>query len=120
MIVRGDAVKTFDFNGLSIRAYTAGQATSSSLALIDVPVGSRHQRAYSKRSDKYYFLAHGELRFTVDGEAHDLRQGDFCLIAKGVRFSYENRSKERAMLVLLHTPSFDLDSEVLLDDGEST
>lgn len=115
MIVRRDAPQPFDFDGLTIRDYTAGQKTSSSLAIIEVTAGARHQRAYSKRSDKYYYLVSGKLQFTVGGTLCVLEEGDFCLIEKGQHFSYENASMEKATLLLFHTPSFDLDSEVFVE-----
>jgi mannose-6-phosphate isomerase-like protein (cupin superfamily) len=116
MIVRRGAVKPFDFKGLSIRDLTAGQKASSSVAVIDVPPAGKHQEAYSKRSDKYYYIVSGKVRFIVAGERTELGEGDLCLIEKGERFSYENPYEEEATLVLFHTPPFDLASEVLLEE----
>ena len=57
----------FDFEGLEIRDYTADRDCSSSVAEICVPGGARHGRAWSKRSDKYYFGLQGKLSFTLTG-----------------------------------------------------
>jgi len=114
MIVKRDAVKPFNFNGLSISDYTAGQEESSSLAMIEVAAGAIHQKADSKRSDKYYYLISGKLQFTIDAESCELEKGDFCLIKKGQHFSYKNTSGEMATIMLFHTPNFNLDAEVFL------
>ncbi len=112
MIVREATVPPSDFDGLAIRDYTAGQATSSSFAVIDVGPGVAHQVAWSRRSDKYYYIVSGTLEFVDSGQTHVLSAGDFCLVARGERFSYRNVSDQPAQLCLFHTPSFDLDAEV--------
>jgi mannose-6-phosphate isomerase-like protein (cupin superfamily) len=100
-----------DFEGLAIADYTAGKELSSSIAEIAVPPGARHPRAYSKKSDKYYYVVSGHLEFDVDGRSFGLAPGDVCIILKGQRFSYRNTSEQPAKLVLVHTPAFDLESE---------
>jgi len=115
VIVRRSSVEPISFHGLRIRDYTAGLGTPSSLASIEVPPGVAHPEAYSLRSDKYYYVAAGKLTFMVDGEEQDLKPGDFCFIPRGRHFRYENRTARPATLVLVHTPSFDIDSEVLVE-----
>ncbi len=115
MIIRRDSVETISFDGLEIRDYTAGCDTSSSLAEITVPVGGRHSEAWSKRSDKYYYVIAGQIRFMLDRAEHDLAAGDSCLVPQGSHFAYENRTEKPTTLLLIHTPSFDLDSEVFAD-----
>ena len=105
-----------DFNGLRIFDYTAGQSLGSSVAAIEVAPGARHAEAWSRRSDKYYLLSSGEIRFVLGGRPHTMRAGDFCFVRKGERFSYSNESSQSASLVLVHTPSFDLREEVFVDD----
>jgi mannose-6-phosphate isomerase-like protein (cupin superfamily) len=112
VIVRHSAVAPFDFDGLAIRDYTAGHETAASFAVITVPPGAVHAEAWSRRSDKYYYVAAGTIEFVDSGEAQELSAGDFCLVAKGEHFSYRNVSGAPATLCLLHTPSFDGDSEV--------
>ena len=111
MIVRRDSVQPFDFEGLSIRDYTTGLDTRSSLAVIEVPPGARHREAWSARSEKCYYVAAGSVRFLVDGETCDLKAGDFCLVRQGQRFAYENPTETTATLVLVHTPRYDAESE---------
>ena len=112
MIVKGSGVLPSDFEGLSIRDYTAGRSTSSSFAVIDVEPGVAHQVAWSRRSDKYYYVVSGTVEFADSGQTHELSAGDFCLVVQGERFSYRNLSDWPARLCLFHTPSFDLGSEV--------
>ena len=87
MIVRMREVVPFDFGGLEIRDYTAGQPVRSLFALISVPPGSVHPEALSLRSDKYYFVVTGSVEFIDAGEACVLSAGDFCLVPQGQRFS---------------------------------
>ena len=116
MIVRRRTLAPIDFGGLQIFDYTADAKSGSSLAVIDVPPGATHAEAWSKRSDKYYLVVAGRIDFTLQGERVELAAGDFCLVAQGVRFSYANRSPAPAQLVLVHTPSFDLASEVFVTE----
>jgi mannose-6-phosphate isomerase-like protein (cupin superfamily) len=112
MIVRQNAITPFDFGGLAIRDYTAGHGTAASFAVITVPPGAVHAEAWSRRSDKYYYVVAGTIELVVTGEAHALSAGDFCLVARGEHFSYRNLSGTPATLCLFHVPSFDAASEV--------
>jgi quercetin dioxygenase-like cupin family protein len=114
MVLSRSAVSPVDFNGLRIFDYTAGRASGSSVAAIEVEPGARHAEAWSRRSDKYYLVTSGEIRFTLDSELHVLKAGDFAFVKRGQRFSYLNQSSELATLVLVHTPSFDLSEEVFV------
>jgi mannose-6-phosphate isomerase-like protein (cupin superfamily) len=112
MKISGKALVSIDFEGLRILDYTAGLETSSSMAEVTVPPGARHRKARSTRSDKYYYTISGQVEFKVDGKVLGLETGDVCIVPKGQRFSYQNREEETARLLLIHTPSFDPDSEV--------
>jgi mannose-6-phosphate isomerase-like protein (cupin superfamily) len=115
MIITRQSLTQFDFEGLEIRDFTNGRDSSSSLAEVTVPAGARHRCAWSKRSDKYYFGLQGTLSFTVDEAVVELGVGDLCIIHRGERFSYENRSNEVSKVLLVHTPSFDPSQEVFDD-----
>ncbi|MEA1979186.1 MAG: cupin domain-containing protein [Chloroflexota bacterium] len=112
MRIERDSLKSFEFFGLEIRDYTAGREGSSSIAEIKVPAGARHERAWSKRSDKYYYVIEGRLRFIVDNQVLNLSTGDVCIIPQGTRFSYENQTGETTKLLVVHTPSFKLNAEI--------
>jgi mannose-6-phosphate isomerase-like protein (cupin superfamily) len=107
--VRRNALQPIDFGALRIFDYSAGKNFDASVAVIEVPPKARHAEAWSKRSDKYYLVMQGELRFVVEGNASDLAAGDFCFVPHGQRFSYSNDSAKTAVLVLVHTPSFRLE-----------
>jgi mannose-6-phosphate isomerase-like protein (cupin superfamily) len=116
MIVRKSEAVHIDFDGLRILDFTSEkQGLSSSLALIEIPAGCDHTEAWSKRSDKYYLIVNGAIRFTVENREFDLNAGDFCLVRQGEKFSYINVQDSDAQLVLVHTPSFNLESEVFVD-----
>lgn len=114
MIVRRSSLARIDFDGLQIYDYTASMDSGSSLAFIEVAPGARHSEAWSKRSDKYYLVTQGRIRFVLDGEPTDLNTGDFCLVRCGQRFSYSNEQSQTATLVLVHTPSFRLEDDVIV------
>jgi mannose-6-phosphate isomerase-like protein (cupin superfamily) len=111
MILRGDSVPQIDFDGLYIVDYTTGIDSSSSLAQIRVPPGARHATSWSTRSDKYYYVLAGCIHFVLEDEETVLGLGDACIVAKGQRFAYENRSAAAVEMILFHTPSFDLEAE---------
>ena len=112
MRVRRAELAPIEFGGLAIYDYTPAGGKSSSLALIEVPAGAVHAKAWSRRSDKYYLVTRGSISFTLDGADFTLEAGDFCLVEQGQRFAYRNATPEPATLVLVHTPSFELDAEV--------
>jgi mannose-6-phosphate isomerase-like protein (cupin superfamily) len=111
MIIKKPDLEAFDFEGLAIRDYTAELAVSSSVAEITVPPGIRHRRAWSRRSDKYYVVLEGNLSFTLEDRVVELSAGDLCIVPRGTRFSYENKTALAARTLLMHTPSFDLTQE---------
>jgi mannose-6-phosphate isomerase-like protein (cupin superfamily) len=113
VIIRMGEVAPFDFGGLVIRDYTAGQQLSSSIA---VPPGSIHPAAMSLRSDKYYFVVSGSVEFVHDGKACVLAAGDSCLVPLGRRFAYRNVGDEPAARCLVHTPRFDSGAELFVQD----
>jgi mannose-6-phosphate isomerase-like protein (cupin superfamily) len=112
MKIERESLKAFEFHGLEIRDYTAGREGRSSMAEVTVPAGARHARAWSKRSDKHYYVIDGKLSFIVDNQILNLSSGDVCIIHQGTRFSYENQTREIVKLLIVHTPSFELDEEI--------
>ena len=114
MLLSRSAMSPIDFHGLRIFDYTAGRSLGSSVAVIEVAPGARHAEAWSRRSNKYYLVTGGELRFVLDGEVHSMEEGDFCFVKQGRRFSYSNEGPALATLVLVHTPDFDLEEEVFV------
>lgn len=120
MKIERESIKSFDFEGLEIRDYTAGMDVGSSVAEIIVPAGARHRRAWSKRSDKYYYLLEGSLSFVRGAESLTLTAGDCCIVRRGQRFSYSNSTALPARLLLVHTPSFDPAEEVFEDEPSSS
>jgi mannose-6-phosphate isomerase-like protein (cupin superfamily) len=112
MKIAKSSIVPIDFEGLQILDYTSTNETSSSFAEITIRPSVRHRKAYSKKSDKYYYVVSGHVEFDVEDESYRLAPGDVCVILKGQRFSYRNTSGKPARVVLVHTPRFDLQSEV--------
>ena len=112
MIIKADQVEPFDFDGLKITDYTTGLDEGSSFAVISVAPRVSHKWSWSNRSDKYYYIISGEIRFLINDTETDLATGDFCIIKKGEKFKYTNHTSEAVRMVLVHTPNFKLDQEV--------
>ena len=111
MFLPAEQATSFDWQGLVISDRTADAALSSSIAIIDVPPGIRHPRAWSDRSDKYYVVMEGRVHFQVGDESSELGPADACVVPQGRMFAYENRTQHGARLVLVHTPRFDAEAE---------
>ena len=112
MIAKRETLEPIEFEGLRIFDYTAAANTDSSMAMIEVPSGATHPESWSRRSGKYYLVISGEIQFVLDGNEFPLFANDFCFVEQGKRFSYSNNGPSMALLVLVHTPSFDIESEV--------
>ncbi len=119
MIIRKDTLTPIDFDGLVIYDFTYEKKTSSSFAVIEAPPQAHHQLAKSNKSDKYYYVVQGIVRFQLQGVEYELRKGDFCLVKQGQSFSYRNDTSEAAFLVLVHTPPLDMEAEVSLKGSET-
>jgi mannose-6-phosphate isomerase-like protein (cupin superfamily) len=115
MFLRGNSVEPLMMGGIRIFDYTQNLKGASSLAVVEVPRGTAHAEAYSRRSDKYYYVVSGSVRFTLGTEVAELRQGDVCWVRRGEHFRYDNPEGETATMVLVHTPPFDADNEVLVE-----
>jgi mannose-6-phosphate isomerase-like protein (cupin superfamily) len=113
MLIQKEKSVKFNFDGLEICDYTAGLSESSSFAVITAPPKVSHKLSWSKKSDKYYYIIEGEIDFIIDSEKFLMKQGDFCIVKKGVKFKYENNSIKEAKLILVHTPAFDLNEEAV-------
>ena len=111
-LVRSSNVTPFDFGGLQIRDLTAKSLDSASIAQIHVAPGAEHPKAKSVRSDKLYVCLEGTVAFASDSGNVQLEPSDLLVIRKNEWFQYQNRSDNPATLLLIHAPSFDLESEV--------
>jgi len=120
MHIRKASLEPLVFEGMTIFDYTSSPDFSSSFAIIEVPPGVSHAKAWSKRSDKYYYIAQGEIELQLEDRRLDLCQGDLCVIKQGKRLSYQNKGQVTAILVCVHTPDFQIDQEVYGDDTESS
>ena len=111
-LVRPRDVTPFEFGGLLIRDLTSESLDSASLAQINLAPGIAHPRAKSVRSDKLYVCIEGTVAFSTDSGSVRLEPMDLLVIRKNEWFEYRNGSGEPAVLLLVHAPSFELESEV--------
>ena len=112
ILVELERIKPFDFDGLQIRDFIPGLLDSVSVAFIEVPPGVAHPKAKSTRSDKIYFCIEGRVQFKSEGKGFELKPKSLLVIGKLEWFEYSNKGCSSASLLLLHIPSFDLNSEV--------
>ena len=115
MIIRSESISPFNFSRLEIRYYTATTSADISFAIVTVPPEAKHKKCYSNRSEKYYYVIEGEIIFEIEGKAQSLIKGDFCIISMGKTFAYRNITTLSAVMALVHSPSFDLTSEIFLE-----
>ncbi len=115
MILKSDSVQSVEWQGLSIQDYTPGKKTSSSVARIRVPPGASHVEAWSRKSDKFYYVLSGQLHFMLDGQIHVLSTGDLGIVTCEHHFAYQNRTNRDVTFLLIHTPPFDEAQEVFAE-----
>ncbi len=111
MRVDFESVEPFEFDGLCIRELTPAALQSASVAVIDVPPGTGHRRARSRKSDKLYVCVQGLISFAVQDREITLRPMDVLLVPQSEWFRYRNQGNEPSRLLLIHVPPFDLASE---------
>lgn len=112
---RSAQTQPIEWADLSIQDFTAGQPGPASLARMGLRPGARHVMAWSKRSDKYYYLVAGQIHFWLDGQTLVLSAGDGCRVPAGGRFAYANRTNAPADLLVLNVPAFEMEAEVLAE-----
>lgn len=106
-----DAVKPFDFHGLTIRELTPASLHPLSIAEIEVAPGVRHPLARSSQCEKVYHCTEGSVHFQVEGNSVRLKRGDVLHIDVNEWFSYVNEQEIAACMVLVHCPPFNLEAE---------
>ena len=111
-MIKPGNVTPFDFSGLMIRDLTPDSLDSASVAQIHLAPGTAHPKAKSIRSDKLYVGVEGRVIFDTEDGKVDLEPMDLLLIRKDEWFEYHNAGDGPAALLLIHVPSFQLESEV--------
>jgi quercetin dioxygenase-like cupin family protein len=92
---------------LAIRFLAEGQASGGALALFEFDVPARAKVPAAHSHDAYdetvYGLA-GELHWTVDGAARDVRAGEVLFVPRGVVHRFENLGDADASALAIVTP----------------
>ena len=89
MLLRHTELSPVGFDGLRILDYTAGEPFAVSVATVEIAPGAGHAEASSRRSDKYYVVGSGQVRFVLDGEPHTTKARGFCFVKKGAASAIE-------------------------------
>ena len=108
--------ESFEWNGLHIRDLTAAFGSRSSFAVIDVVPMAKHPLSYSSSCEKYYYLLSGQLHFHCSNADTVLSRQDFLVVPPDTRFAYANRSNRLVQLLLVHTPEYAPEHEVVCGD----
>lgn len=105
--------ESFEWNGLHIRDLTAAFGSRSSFAVIDVIPMAKHPLSCSSRCEKYYYVLSGQLHFHCGGVDTVLCRQDLIVVPPDIRFAYANRSNRLVQLLLVHTPVYAPEHEVV-------
>lgn len=116
MIVKSSDTERLNFEGLPLIDYTSHQDSVSSFAKLEVASGSKHRIAWSRKSEKFYYVLKGQLVFMMDNKEYVANSGDLCIIPARTKFAYMNRSDGTAEVVLIHSPKIDMVNEVFEGD----
>jgi quercetin dioxygenase-like cupin family protein len=83
----------------------AGEGRRLEAVLVTIaPGGMSGKREYPTHGERFAFLVDGRIMLTVAGSPHTLRRGDAITIDAGTPHRWENRSRARAVLLLVTTP----------------
>ena len=104
----------FSWNGLDGYAYNSKEDFANASAAY-FEVTSEHGKVKTTKSDRVYYIIEGKGEFEIDNELIDVEQSDVVIVPKNTPYNY--RSKKGLMkLFLVHTPAFDPDKEIKLDE----
>ncbi len=116
MIVKSSDTEKLDFEGLPLTDYTSKQDTLSSLAKLEVSPGSKHRIAWSKKSEKFYYILKGQLVFMINNREYTANVGDLCIIPVNTKFAYMNKTDSTVEAMLVHSPKINMGNEVFEGD----
>lgn len=116
MIIKSAEIRSIKWEGLSITDFTSNLDTQSSLAKIVISSGNKHKISWSKVSEKFYFVLSGQLHFMVDNRDYVINSGDLCVVPVNTRFAYMNKSNNPVEILLIHSPTFNIENEVFEDE----
>ena len=105
-VLQAADLKAIKFHDINIIDYTADLNTEISIALVKVPIGAKHSKAFSERSDKYYFIKKGTILFTRADKKHMLMENDMIIIEKGQHFEYMGITETE--MLLIHYPFYEI------------
>ncbi len=104
----------FEWKGLKGWAYNSKEDfENASGAYFEVT--GRHGKVKTTRSNRVYFVVGGKGEFVVSGKVVPVEKNDVVIIPKNTLYDY--RAKDGVLkLFLVHTPAFDPDYEVKLEE----
>ena len=103
--------KHFDRKGFSGDVYIDTNEGMGYNALV-VDVHGRHYKTGIKGATRNYLVLEGKGTFTLDGETHQVKQGDLYIIPDGHNYEYEGEMK----LFEFNVPGTNESNETNLDE----
>lgn len=110
---RKDAEK-FGWDGLTGFAYNSKQDFKNASAAYFEVTGS-HGKVKTTLSDRTYLVLDGKGEFIIDGEVVPVNNDDVIIIPKNTPYDYR-ATQGTLKLFLVHTPAYDPDYEIKLED----
>ena len=107
-----DALR-FGWKGIEGCSYSEkSDFARASAAVFDVV--ERHGKVKSRTSDRIYFVLEGAGRFEIAGEVIDVAATDVVIVPRETEYDYSGKMR----LFLVHTPAYDRETEVILDNTQ--
>ena len=104
---------SFGWKGLQGWAYNSRDDFENVSAAYFEVTGS-HGRTKTTRSDRVYLVLDGEGEFEIDGNVVKVVKDDVIIVPRSTPYDYRALTGT-LKLFLVHTPSYDADSEVKID-----
>lgn len=80
-------------------------------------ITGRHGKIKTTKNDRVYFVVDGKGEFIIRGKTISVEKSDIIIVPKNTPYDYRATNGTLKMF-LVHTPAFDTDSEVKLEELE--
>ena len=104
----------FSWEGLKGWAYNSKEDFKDASGAYFEVTGS-HGKVKTTRSNRVYYVIDGEGKFIIKGEAIPVKKTDVIIVPKNTPYNYQAK-KGALKLFLVHTPAYDEDCEVKLEE----
>ena len=109
--------KAFEFGWEGLRGWSYNSKEDfSNLSAAYFEVTGKHGKVKTTKSDRIYYVLDGEGQFEIEDKIISVKKTDVIIIPKNTSYDYWVKTKGEMMkLYLVHSPTFDSESEVGLE-----